>query len=598
MKNDSCTFNNLENCIGREKESKKYGAIYKAISELACDAALSLCLEPDGKILLEWATEALAGIIPAKSSCEEWIELVYADDRIGLLNAVETVILGLPGEHKCRCIFDDGEIRWVRILMKPEWDDSDKRVGRILIAAKDITDWSWVLDRMMAVCQLGSELTLLHTQDAIIQRVLETAVAVTRSECVSLGLVDKDAGNYYCRYRICDKKMIQVDKFLPLDGDVSKSLELATIQSKRVQYIPDASQDYRFVPCTTLEPECSVICVPLIFGEKVIGVLSAGKEKANSISFSDKKLLQVVADQTSVALANASLYNEVDCRAKHLDMLYKAAQGMVSTLELEIVLNEVTVKVKKLFMAGGVSVLLYRPESNEFIFSAVSGPATNRLKDKRFPADVGIAGYALKIKEPVVVKNVQEDSRFYRRIDELSGLTTRSVIAVPLLHQESIIGVIEVVNPGAGLCDRLHLETLTGVANSAAVAIKNAELYRNLKKQMEKLHRTQERLVYSEKMAALGRLSASIAHEVNNPLQSMRTYVTLAREGLRDVDSRSRIERYLDIVDEEIERISDIVSQMRVFNRQTREDMRPTDIHGVLDGVLTLATKQLQQSGV
>jgi two-component system NtrC family sensor kinase len=211
---------------------------------------------------------------------------------------------------------------------------------------------------------------------------------------------------------------------------------------------------------------------------------------------------------------------------------------------------------------------------------------------------VGVAGYVFTRKEPVVVKNAQQDLRFYKKIDELSGLTTRSLIAVPLLYQDSVIGVVEVVNPAEGLCDRLHLETLTSVANSAAIAIKNAELYRDLKNQMKKLHQAQERLVYNEKMAALGRLSASIAHEVNNPLQSMRTYVNLAKEGLKDTDSINRIERYLDIVDEEIERISHIVSQMRIFKRHTAVEMQLVDIHGVLNSVLTLADKQLQKSGV
>jgi two-component system NtrC family sensor kinase len=99
-------------------------------------------------------------------------------------------------------------------------------------------------------------------------------------------------------------------------------------------------------------------------------------------------------------------------------------------------------------------------------------------------------------------------------------------------------------------------------------------------------------------MGALGRLAASITHEINNPLQAVISYLTLAQEELAGAGDKARMTRYLNTVGNELERIAAIVRRMRDFYRPASEGFKATDIHAVLESVLELTYKQLQHSKV
>jgi signal transduction histidine kinase/GAF domain-containing protein len=108
----------------------------------------------------------------------------------------------------------------------------------------------------------------------------------------------------------------------------------------------------------------------------------------------------------------------------------------------------------------------------------------------------------------------------------------------------------------------------------------------------------EQMLLQSERLAAMGRLAASVAHEINNPMQAVEGCLTLATEELADGRRLEKVERYLGIATGEIERIADIVRRVRAFYRPTVTGMQPTDVHAVLESVLALANKQLQHSHV
>ena len=287
-------------------------------------------------------------------------------------------------------------------------------------------------------------------------------------------------------------------------------------------------------------------------------------------------------------------------RARELAALNKASRAMASSLNLKGVLETVIVEVRRLLDAEGASVLLREPAlaGDELVFAASDSPGAEKLIGTRMPATAGIAGAVLQERQSARVDNAQNDPRFYKQVDATTGLTTRSLLAVPLVFKGQVRGVIEAVNKASGAFDEHDLELLEAMAGSAVTAIENARLYQAEREQYNRLQASQTRLIQAEKMEALGRLIASIAHEINNPLQAVLGCLELFREELDDHARREKLQRYLGIVETETERIATIVRRVRDFYRPARREMQPTDVHVVLGGVLELAGKQLQHHNI
>jgi signal transduction histidine kinase len=167
--------------------------------------------------------------------------------------------------------------------------------------------------------------------------------------------------------------------------------------------------------------------------------------------------------------------------------LIKAGRVLTSTLDRDAILELLIIEIKTLLEATAGSVLLLDPLSDELIFVAMVVPDTPVLLGTRLPAASGIAGWVIQYKQPVLVNDARQDPRFYQGIDALTGLTTHSLLAVPLLFKERAIGVIEVINKTRDTFDQQDLEILETLAGSAAVAIENARLYDELEQRAQQL---------------------------------------------------------------------------------------------------------------
>jgi signal transduction histidine kinase len=136
------------------------------------------------------------------------------------------------------------------------------------------------------------------------------------------------------------------------------------------------------------------------------------------------------------------------------------------------------------------------------------------------------------------------------------------------------------------------LQLAQALANQAASALENARLYAELKQSARELERSQRRLIQSEKLAATGRLAASIAHEINNPLQAIKNCLELL---LDEAEAGEPLDRtYLDVAMNELERIQDTIQQMLDLYRPEKGRMASVDLNAAVEGVLALMRKQLE----
>ncbi len=160
-----------------------------------------------------------------------------------------------------------------------------------------------------------------------------------------------------------------------------------------------------------------------------------------------------------------------------LALLHTTIRAMANTTELNSALTEMLVEVTHLLGAEDAALFLYNPTNSKLVFSAVVTPSARRLIGTNLPRNVGIANLALRERQSVWVSAAQDHPYFYDGVDLLTGRTTHSILAVPMLFQEKPVGVIEVINKLDGAFSQYDAEFVETLAYAAAIAISNTQLY-------------------------------------------------------------------------------------------------------------------------
>jgi GAF domain-containing protein len=158
--------------------------------------------------------------------------------------------------------------------------------------------------------------------------------------------------------------------------------------------------------------------------------------------------------------------NENDYRAA-------IAAGLVGAEEMHhALLYSIVETARAIFGAGGSSIFLLDEETDELVFEAICGPGDEELLGQRFPSSTGIAGWVLATRQPLVLEDVTEDPRFARDFAAQTGYVPRGLMAVPLLHEERALGVLEVLDRRTDRpfsLDEMNLLAL--FASQAAIAL-------------------------------------------------------------------------------------------------------------------------------
>jgi GAF domain-containing protein len=135
-------------------------------------------------------------------------------------------------------------------------------------------------------------------------------------------------------------------------------------------------------------------------------------------------------------------------------------------------LQSIVEVARSIFSARASSVFLFDEESDELVFEAVAGEGADELIGRRFPSSTGIAGWVLVTRQPLVVEELADDPRFSRETAESTGFVPKGLMAVPLLHEDRALGVLEVLDrPQQAAFSLQEMELLGKFANEAAIAL-------------------------------------------------------------------------------------------------------------------------------
>jgi len=185
-----------------------------------------------------------------------------------------------------------------------------------------------------------------------------------------------------------------------------------------------------------------------------------------------------MAEKSRITVSEDFL-KSMERKVEDLKTLMEVSAIISSTLDFNELMTLVMEKAKDVMAAEACSILLYNKETDklEFEVALCEEESTSDMLKKKITLDMGqgIAGWVASNQKPLVIRDVKTDKRFYQEADKLTGFTTKSLIAVPLVGRRGLIGVAEVINPVKGDYD---LEIFQILCKQFAIAIENALFHR------------------------------------------------------------------------------------------------------------------------
>src|SRR5579859_619207 len=222
----------------------------------------------------------------------------------------------------------------------------------------------------------------------------------------------------------------------------------------------------------------------------------------------------------------------------------------------------------------------------------------------RILAQGALPAHVIRSGEAVSIPQLADDSPVQAILDATPLL---SGIAAPLKHRGEVLGVLALGSNAPNNFSSGDFSVLRSIAEQATLAIRNAQLYTELRGYAQglegmveartaALQSAQAQLARAEKLAALGTLAAGVAHEVNNPLQPLLTNLQMA---LEDMDEDRPVDReLLEFAERNVQRIQRIVMRLLDFARPSQSSKSLVDIGDIIGDVLSLAGKQLEHAHV
>ncbi len=294
---------------------------------------------------------------------------------------------------------------------------------------------------------------------------------------------------------------------------------------------------------------------------------------------------------------------QIERRNKWLAMLNATSMAIGSTLDLDEIVSNTVTKILEILESVSVRIYRFNKQKQTLELLASKGLSTRFVENGRIQTrglGEGYLGKTLMSAETKVVTNPSElDDPC---ADLLAEEGIQSAIYVPLVSKGEPVGAMVISSRSASDFSKDYLEFLSAIGNQIGVAIEKAALYENLKKAYQDLKEAQEQVIAQEKLASLGKLSATIAHEINNPLAAVLTYNRLMikqnRSGRLTPERADDIEKYLNIMESETARCGEIVKNLLAFSRQSRISIENRNIEEIVDRTLALLSHDLEMKGV
>jgi sigma-B regulation protein RsbU (phosphoserine phosphatase) len=314
--------------------------------------------------------------------------------------------------------------------------------------------------------------------DTTLRRVAELVRKVIDYEIFGILLLNEKTQELYFRFSVGHTREIAERMRIKVGEGVTGT----AAQRREAVLVADVRAHPQYI--SAVPNVRSELAVPLIVKNRVIGVIDIESPQPDHFTDEHKRLLTLIASRMAIGIENARLYTRISRQAKTLLLLNEIARELTSILNLDELLKRIGELLSRLIDYQMFSILLL-DLSGEILQHRFSLRFQENIHLKNdVPLGKGIVGYAAQHKQAVLVRDVKKDPRYIDTNPE-----TRSELAVPLIYNGNVIGVLDLEHTKRGFFTEDHQRTITTLAAQIAIAIENARLYEQIARQERRLER-------------------------------------------------------------------------------------------------------------
>jgi len=348
----------------------------------------------------------------------------------------------------------------------------------------------------------------------------------------------------------------------------------------------------------------TILTTPLLREGVAIGVITIRRQEIRPFTDKQIALLKTFADQAVIAIENVRLFQELESRTRELarsvgelKALGDVGQAVSSTLDLQTVLSTIVGHAVQLSGTDGGVIYEYDEATENFLLRAsyrMEEGLVETLRAAPIRMGEGATGRAATIRAPVQVPNILEEreSTATRARPILARLGYRSVLAVPLLREERILGALTVWRKEAGSFSTEVVNLLQTFATQSALAIQNARLFREIEdksRQIEAANRHKSEFL------------ANMSHELRTPLNAIIGFSEVLGERLFGELNEKQAEYTEDILTSGrhlLSLINEILDLSKVEAGRMELEVAAFDLPLAIDNARTFVRERATKHGI